>query len=118
MFKLTLCLLASLALFVSAAPGATSDRLTISCSSQKAKYTLSCSPVGGNHPHRQEACKALKRCGGNLNSIPPTTTICSSVFAPVTVTVEGTYGGKAVNLQREYENPCAANAHLGPIVQA
>ncbi|KAI8356769.1 subtilisin inhibitor [Choanephora cucurbitarum] len=116
MFKSALCLVASFVLLVSAAP-ATNDVLTISSTAQNVKYTLSCSPVGGNHPHRQEACNALKKCGGNLNAITPSTVPCPALYAPVTVTIEGTYGGKPVQLKKEYSNACTAQAQLGSIAR-
>ncbi|OBZ89087.1 Subtilisin inhibitor-like protein 1 [Choanephora cucurbitarum] len=116
MVKLTLCLLATYALFASAAPTA-STTMTISSTGTNAKYTLSCNPIGGNHPRRQEACNVLKRCNGNLNAITPSGTICTAVHAPVTVTVEGTYGGKPVYLKKEFTNACVASAQLGPLAE-
>ncbi|KAI8358415.1 subtilisin inhibitor [Blakeslea trispora] len=116
MFKLTLCLLASLVLAAHAAPAA-SDSLTINSTGQSVKYTLACNPVSGNHPRRQEACNFLKRCNGNLDNVPPSGVACATAHAPITITIEGTYGGKAIYLQKEYVNACVANAQLGPVVQ-
>ncbi|KAI8371101.1 subtilisin inhibitor [Blakeslea trispora] len=116
MVKLTLCLLASCALFASAAPTAT-NTLTISSTGKNVKYTLSCNPLGGNHPRRQEACNVLKRCNGDLNAITPSGTICTANHDPVTVTVEGSYGGKPIFLKKEFTNACVASAQLGPLAE-
>ncbi|KAI8368732.1 hypothetical protein BD560DRAFT_398545 [Blakeslea trispora] len=43
--------------------------------------------------------------------------ICTTVHNPVTVTVEGNYGGKTVYLKKEYTNACVASAQLGPIAE-
>ena len=72
-----------------------------------ANTTLTCAPGAGGH------CRELARAGGDIGKIPNHNGICPMLYAPVTVTATGTWGGHAVSYLRTYGNRCIANGAAG-----
>lgn len=77
---------------------------------------LACSPLGGNHPYRQAACRDLMLAGGDFEALPgePDRT-CSGLYAPVTVTALGQWRGMPLRFRNSYLNSCKLRAATGPV---
>lgn len=75
---------------------------------------LRCEPEAwGHHPHASEACGALDRAHGNLDALVADPEMCTQVYAPVTVSANGTYRGKQVTWQKTFANACTMEASTG-----
>jgi hypothetical protein len=98
----------SLTVVVRAHPGAKPQR-----------WTLTCDPVGGTHPHAQAACRQL------LGAKNPFAPIPRGIMCPMipagpqtgTAQVSGTYFGKPVSGTFSRQSPCGATrwAELGVV---
>ncbi|MEU4686559.1 SSI family serine proteinase inhibitor [Streptomyces xinghaiensis] len=101
-----------------AAPGS-SLTLTItpdqpSGSGPRTTVTLECDPPGGTHPRPKEACATLAAADGYFERIAPGSAGCTGLWAPVTVTADGTWGAREVSFTERYSNRgCAAAATGG-----
>lgn len=98
----------SLTVVVRAHPGAKPQR-----------WTLTCDPVGGTHPHAKAACRELLAAKNPFAPIPRGI-MCPMIPAgPQTGTaqVSGTYFGKPVSGTFSQHSPCAASrwARLGVV---
>ena len=71
-------------------------------------YTLTCEPVGGDHPDAEAACAAIAAGGGTAAFAPtPMDVACTEQWGgPQVATVTGTVGGQAVNAQFSRTNGC------------
>lgn len=70
-------------------------------------WTLTCDPVGGDHPDAEAACRALAQNGARALPPVPRGRMCTQVFAgPETATVTGTWNGKAVDSRFNRRNGC------------
>lgn len=70
-------------------------------------YTLTCEPVGGDHPDAEAACAAI--AAGGLAAFEPTPmdVACTEQWGgPQTATVTGTVGGETVNAEFSRTNGC------------
>ncbi|MGX1675125.1 SSI family serine proteinase inhibitor [Streptomyces sp. NPDC055400] len=77
---------------------------------------LRCEPgASGHHPHAAEACVALDGAQGDLDALNPDPEMCTQVYAPVTVTANGTYRGKKITWQKTFANACTMNASTGSV---
>ena len=70
---------------------------------------LTCEPTGGTHPKRDKACDVLVRADGDFSRISARHQACTLIYAPVDVTVVGTWRGKPVSFRTTYPNRCIAN---------
>jgi hypothetical protein len=101
----------SLTVVVRAHPGAKPQR-----------WTLTCDPVGGTHPHAQAACRQLLAAKNPFAPIPRGI-MCPMIPAglqPATAKVTGTFFGKPVDGTFSRQSPCAASrwAELGVVFGA
>jgi hypothetical protein len=86
---------ASLTISVAATQGATPRR-----------WTLTCSPAGGTHPHPQTACATLGRAADPFAPVPPHI-MCTMIFSgPQTASITGTWDGKRVSASYARDNGC------------
>jgi hypothetical protein len=76
---------------------------------------LTCDPAGGSHRRADEACAALAAAGGDPHAIPPTDTMCTTEFAPVTATAIGRWRGRAVRYRETFGNRCVLRVQTGPL---
>jgi hypothetical protein len=61
-------------------------------------WTLTCDPVGGNHPDGAKACAALRTGAATAFAKPRTDQMCTDIFGgPQTAEVTGTWNGKPVS---------------------
>lgn len=70
-------------------------------------YTLTCEPVGGDHPDAEAACAAI--AAGGLAAFEPTPmdVACTEQWGgPQTATVTGTVDGETVNAEFSRTNGC------------
>ncbi len=74
-----------------------------------ASVVLTCEPTGGTHPKRDKACDVLIRVGGDFSRINSKHQACTLIYAPVDVTVAGSWRGKPVAFRTTYPNHCIAN---------
>ncbi|HRA50193.1 SSI family serine proteinase inhibitor [Actinotalea sp.] len=70
--------------------------------------TLSCAPVGGDHPDANAACAALEAAGGAeaFAPLPPDATCTEQYGGPQTATVTGTVDGERVDADFSRINGC------------
>lgn len=71
-------------------------------------WTLTCEPVGGDHPDAEAACAALATAGGATAFAPtPRDVACTEQWGgPQTATVTGTVGGESVDATFDRRNGC------------
>ena len=71
-------------------------------------YTITCEPVGGDHPDAEAACGAIAAAGGAAAFAPtPMGVACTEQWGgPQTATVTGTVGGEPVNAEFDRTNGC------------
>ena len=71
-------------------------------------WTLTCEPVGGDHPDAAAACAALASAGGAAAFAPtPRNVACTEQWGgPQTATVTGTVGGESVDAVFDRHNGC------------
>ena len=88
--------------------------------SEAQEWTLTCDPVGGNHPDPGAACAALGGLDATAFAPVPADQMCTQIYGgPQTATVRGSWGGQAVDASFSRENGCeiarwdAATAVLG-----
>jgi len=73
-------------------------------------YTLTCDPVGGNHPEPQAACDLLAQVGADIFEPTPTDQACTQVFGgPQTATVVGNLDGAKIDARFSRQNGCEIN---------
>lgn len=95
-------------------PGATSSAaadLTITLdetgSGSPRTFTLSCDPVGGDHPDADAACATLADLGPEAFAPPPRDEMCTQQYGgPEVATVEGTVAGTPVTAQLSRTDGC------------
>lgn len=71
-------------------------------------WTLTCEPVGGDHPDAEAACAAVADAGGAAAFAPtPRDVACTEQWGgPQTATVTGTVGGEAIDADFDRRNGC------------
>lgn len=70
-------------------------------------YTLSCEPVGGDHPDPAGACAGLAAAGAAAFSPPNPNQACTEIYGgPQTAAVTGTLAGKQLNSTFSRGNGC------------
>ncbi|MCX4904586.1 SSI family serine proteinase inhibitor [Streptomyces sp. NBC_00878] len=75
---------------------------------------LLCDPPQG-HAHAVRACGELRAAGGAIGRIPPTGVHCPMIYAPVTASARGEWGGRAVTHTETYANSCVLAARTGAV---
>ncbi len=87
-----------------------------------AAYTLTCEPVGGDHPDAQAACAAIAAAGPGVFDLPPKDQTCTEIYGgPQTAVVSGTLAGERVTATFGRTNGCeisrwdALSAVFGPV---
>ncbi|MEW2621751.1 SSI family serine proteinase inhibitor [Streptomyces sp. NPDC048106] len=74
------------------------------------QVTLQCEPTGGTHPTAQDACTQLIAVDGQFALIPRASGYgCGGDWAPITVTVTGTWRRQPVYFTKTYGNDCEAS---------
>ncbi|MEU8588887.1 subtilase-type protease inhibitor [Streptomyces sp. NPDC048664] len=75
--------------------------------------TLNCAPsASGSHPDAADACADLRAVGGDLDQLALRGgVLCTKLYDPVVVTVQGVYQGKRVNYERSFSNECVKNSY-------
>jgi hypothetical protein len=100
----------SLSCLAPAQPPASTLQLTSHDTANRiSSVVLTCDPTGGTHPQRDKACAVLSSVGGDFSRITARHQACTLIYAPVDVTVVGTWQGKPVSYRTSYPNRCAAN---------
>ena len=70
------------------------------------RWTLTCDPVGGDHPDAEAACQKLGAAEQPFTPVP-SDAICTEQYGgPQKATVRGTYRGEQVDLQLSRINGC------------
>ncbi|MEP6852769.1 MAG: SSI family serine proteinase inhibitor [bacterium] len=80
--------------------------------------TLTCDPVGGDHPHGERACTVLAALGDPFAPTPPGTITTMIYGGPATVAVEGHWRGQPVHAVFDRTNGAeiARWDRLGPVL--
>ncbi|WP_328296420.1 subtilase-type protease inhibitor [Streptomyces sp. NBC_00435] len=80
--------------------------------------TLTCAYApNGTHPTPAEACDALQSSQGGLSALTPThEQMCTFIYHPVTVTLQGVWRGHRVDEARTFSNSCIKDLY-GPLVR-
>ncbi len=88
----------------------------------RAEYTLTCEPVGGDHPDAEGACAALAAAGTGVFGPVPKDQMCTEIYGgPQTAVVAGTLAGQPVTARFSRTNGCeisrwdALSAVFGPV---
>ncbi|GAB3163546.1 SSI family serine proteinase inhibitor [Amycolatopsis sp. NPDC004378] len=103
------CLM-SLSCLAPAHPPASTLQLTSHDTANRvSSVVLTCDPTGGTHPKRDKACSVLSSAGGDFSKINARHQMCTLIYAPVDVTVVGSWRGKPVSYQTTFPNRCAAD---------
>ncbi|GAA2617139.1 SSI family serine proteinase inhibitor [Actinomadura fulvescens] len=69
-------------------------------------WTLTCDPVGGDHPKAAQACAAVAKVKDPFQP-PPTGQICTKIYGgPQVATVTGTWQGKPVEARFTRADGC------------
>ena len=94
-----------------AAPGPVTASLTVTLdetgSGAVRTLTLTCDPVGGDHPDPAAACAALAAAGPAAFDPPPADRMCTEQFGgPQVAVVEGTVGGVPVSARFSRTDGC------------
>lgn len=76
---------------------------------------LSCPENPGHHPAGADACAALDRADGDLDSLARTPRNCTREYDPVTAAARGTWQGRAVDWVKTYPNACTLEAETGAV---
>ncbi|MEY9214503.1 hypothetical protein NI17_019465 [Thermobifida halotolerans] len=70
-------------------------------------WTLTCDPVGGDHPDPEAACAALEEAGIEVFAPVPEDQPCTMIYGgPETATVTGRIGDTEVNAEFSRTNGC------------
>ncbi|MGW7792383.1 protease inhibitor [Streptomyces tricolor] len=79
--------------------------------------TLSCAPTAsGTHPAPADACAELRGVRGELDALKPSDDVmCTKVYDPVVITVQGVWQGKRVSYERTFGNACMRDAVGGSL---
>ncbi|MFF1279795.1 protease inhibitor [Streptomyces sp. NPDC058299] len=79
--------------------------------------TLNCAPsASGTHPAAAQACAELRGVGGDLDALKAAGDImCTKMYDPVVVTVQGVWQGKRVAYERTFGNTCMKDAVGGSL---
>ncbi|MEW2513279.1 protease inhibitor [Streptomyces sp. NPDC046870] len=79
--------------------------------------TLTCAPTAsGTHPAAAQACAELRLAGGDPEALKPAGDVmCTKVYDPVVVTVQGVWQGKRVSYERTFGNVCMRDAVGGAL---
>ncbi|MEU0257422.1 protease inhibitor [Streptomyces sp. NPDC006184] len=79
--------------------------------------TLNCAPsASGTHPAAAQACAELRGIGGDLDALKAAGDImCTKMYDPVVVTVQGVWQGKRVAYERTFGNMCTKDAVGGSL---
>ncbi|MGW2035753.1 protease inhibitor [Streptomyces sp. NPDC001761] len=79
--------------------------------------TLTCAPTAsGTHPAAAQACAELRLVGGEPEALKPADDVmCTKVYDPVVVTVQGAWQGKRVSYERTFGNVCMRDAAGGAL---
>lgn len=93
------------------AGGAAATSLTIEVRTDEeadpTTMTLTCDPVGGDHPQAQEACDALAAAGAEVLEPVPDDQPCTMIYGgPQTATVKGTFEGADVDASFSRQDGC------------
>lgn len=99
-----------LVVVVSAGPGEGEDR-----------YSLTCDPVGGDHPDPETACRLLDELTDPFAPVPPDTMCTEQYGGPQTATVTGTFRGDPVNARFDRVDGCQIarwDRHAALLVEA
>jgi hypothetical protein len=94
-----------------AAPAAVGASLTVTLDETGTgavrTMTLTCDPVGGDHPDPPAACAALAAAGPGAFDPPPGDLMCTQLFGgPQVALVEGTVGGVPVSARFSRTDGC------------
>jgi hypothetical protein len=75
--------------------------------------TLNCAPTAsGSHPAAPEACAELRAVGGDLDALSYREgVVCTRLYDPVVVTVQGVWQGKRVTYERAFANECVKSSY-------
>ncbi|GGW11046.1 protease inhibitor [Streptomyces capoamus] len=81
--------------------------------------TLSCAPAAsGTHPAAAQACAELRGAGGDFDALKPADGVmCTKVYDPVVVTVQGVWQGKRVAYERTFGNACMKQVLGGSVFE-
>ncbi|GGW46063.1 subtilase-type protease inhibitor [Streptomyces lucensis JCM 4490] len=79
--------------------------------------TLSCAPTAsGTHPAAAQACAELRGVGGDFDALKAQSDVmCTKIYDPVVVTVQGVWQGKRVSYERTFANSCLKEAVTGGV---
>lgn len=70
-------------------------------------FTLTCDPVGGDHPDPEAACATLADAGAGAFAPVPRDVACTDLWGgPQVATVRGTVDGQAVQARFDRTNGC------------
>ncbi|WP_307135781.1 SSI family serine proteinase inhibitor [Streptomyces aurantiacus] len=75
---------------------------------------LLCDPPQG-HAHAARACEELRAAHGDVGRIPLKETFCPMVYAPVSATARGEWGGRPITYEETFANSCALTARTGAV---
>ncbi|GAA3811913.1 protease inhibitor [Streptomyces coacervatus] len=75
--------------------------------------TLSCAPTAsGTHPAAALACAELRSAAGDFDALwARDDALCTRLYDPVVVTVDGVWQGKRVSYERTFSNECVKNSY-------
>lgn len=85
---------------------------------QNASVRLDCPAArpGPQHPNRASACADLAAADGDFDRLPgQETALCSNDSSLITVTADGTYGGREVHWRQVYGNDCVLALATGKV---
>ncbi|MEV0225194.1 SSI family serine proteinase inhibitor [Streptomyces sp. NPDC050704] len=75
---------------------------------------LLCDPPQG-HAHAVRACEELRAANGDVGRIPPKDVFCPMIYAPVTASARGEWGGRPVTYKDTFSNSCVMAARTGAV---
>lgn len=75
--------------------------------------TLTCAPTAsGTHPAAAQACAELRGAGGDFDALEAADGVmCSKLYSPVVVTVDGVWQGRRVSYERTFANECVKDSY-------
>jgi hypothetical protein len=92
------------------APSSPANHLTVSvrasAQAPAKTWSLTCDPVGGDHPKAAQACAALAKAPDAFKPVPPDM-MCTKIYGgPEVATVKGTWHGKPVDTRFTRTDGC------------
>ncbi|WP_151481824.1 SSI family serine proteinase inhibitor [Streptomyces albicerus] len=75
---------------------------------------LLCDPPQG-HPRAVRACEELQAADGDIGRIPDKDAYCAMLYAPVTASARGEWGGRRVTYTETFANSCVMAAKTGAV---